>query len=62
MTTQVSEHAHPIARPITHRVTSSTVSRNRRAFGRFGGTREPTVRGHAPDILVPILLLARTVQ
>lgn len=60
MTTQVWEHAHPVARPLAAPVVSATVGRNRRGFGRFGRIGEPTLRGHAPDLSAPTSVVGRS--
>lgn len=53
MTTHASKRPRPVARPITHPVTLSTVCRIRRGYGQFGGNWEPTVTGISSDISAP---------
>lgn len=41
----------PVARPVTHPITTLTRVRDRRTFGRFSALRETTVWGISPAIV-----------
>lgn len=59
MNASPSDDAAPVARPVAAPVASVTARGKRRGFGRFGGVREPTIRGISPDSFPSVQAVSR---
>lgn len=60
MTIPSAGGTRPVVRPLDGPVASVTPSADRRRCGQFAGTREPTIRGHAPDPSRPTPVFLRS--